>query len=56
MLLCAWRETTGLMNGLSVLDPDGSRACLIGFHEDRDPRGVRRGEAAIDVEGGGGGE
>ncbi len=41
--VCVWRETAVLMNGLSVFDPDGSGPCLIGFHEDRDPTGVRRG-------------
>lgn len=42
-----------LMNGLSVQDPDGSRACLIGFHEDSDPSGVKRGVATPAERGGG---
>ena len=46
VLVCAWRETAVLMNGLSALDPDGSRPCLIGFHEDGDGSGVTRGGAA----------
>lgn len=28
------------MNGMSVLDPDEGRACLIAFHKDRDPSRV----------------
>ncbi len=46
VLVCVWCETAVLMNGLSVLDPDGSRPCLIGFHDDRDPSRVTRGVAA----------
>lgn len=28
------------MNGMSVLDPDEGRACLIAFHKGRDPSRV----------------
>lgn len=37
------REAVVLMNMLSVLQPDGSRPCLIGFYEDSNPSGVTRG-------------
>lgn len=35
------------MNGLSVLNPDGNRPCLIGCHENRDPCWTARGQASL---------
>lgn len=45
MLVCVCCWTVVLMNGLSGVDPDGSRPHLIGFHEDTDPSRVTEGVA-----------